>query len=174
MHIVYLDELGNIQDLPLWISLMVLTIVKEGEAIADARMLIERARREKSGNESHVIMEVIATVVSYKFEQFSIREIRKMLDMDISVKETRYYRELTQEAIELGLEEGLETGRKEGRKEGQVALLLRQLNRLFDELSDDVTEAVEQLTTSDLAALGEAIFDFDELSDLSSWLDDRQ
>lgn len=155
MHVVYLDELGAVQDLPLWIGLMVLTVVEGEKAVADARSLLKRAEQEKSADESRVIIELIATVISYKFEQLSKKEIYKMLD--ISVKETRLYREI----------------RQEERQEGQVQLILRQLGKLFGQLPEDVTAEIGKLTESDVEKLGEAVLDFSNLADVQSWLAER-
>lgn len=159
MQVVYLDELGKVEHLPLWIALMVLTIVSDDEAPKDARTLIRRAIQEKSAEENRVIIETVAAIISYKFDQLSQREIHKMLD--ISPKETRLYREVTQEA------------RQAGRTEGQAELLLRQLLKLFRELPEDVLLDVRNLPASELEALGEAIFDFGKLSDLRAWLEAR-
>ena len=40
---VYLDELGDIRSLPLWVALMVLTTVDEEQAPQEARYLLERS-----------------------------------------------------------------------------------------------------------------------------------
>jgi predicted transposase YdaD len=46
VHRVYLDELGEIAQLPLGVALMVLNTVDEDEAPAAARMLLDRTERE--------------------------------------------------------------------------------------------------------------------------------
>jgi predicted transposase/invertase (TIGR01784 family) len=46
VHRVYLNELGEMETLPLGVAAMVLTIVKESEATAKAKMLIGRANQE--------------------------------------------------------------------------------------------------------------------------------
>jgi predicted transposase/invertase (TIGR01784 family) len=152
MHRIYLDDLGDIQQLPLWIALMVLTTVKESKAIADAQVLISRAQQEKSAEESRVIIELIATIIGYKFEQLSLQEIQAMLD--IPIKESRLYQE----------------GRQEGRQEGQSDLLVLFLRKRLGDVPEDAIALIHQLTTPDIEALGEALLDFSALTDLQAWL----
>ena len=42
VHRIYLDELGDINQLPLWVGLMVLTTVDESQAPQEARELLSR------------------------------------------------------------------------------------------------------------------------------------
>jgi predicted transposase/invertase (TIGR01784 family) len=73
VHRVYLEELGNIQALPLGVALMVLTTVVEAEAPAVARELFVRS--QGSGLEPETIsaiMEMIKTIVIYKFTNLQI------------------------------------------------------------------------------------------------------
>jgi predicted transposase YdaD len=46
VHRIYLNELGEMAQLPLGVAAMVLTISKESEAPAQARMLLSRANQE--------------------------------------------------------------------------------------------------------------------------------
>ncbi len=55
VHRIYLDELGDISQLPLWVGLLVLTSVKKKKAIAEAQGLIARAHQETSSDDSRVI-----------------------------------------------------------------------------------------------------------------------
>lgn len=96
MHRVYLDEIGEVERLPLWVGLMVLTTLKDAAAVTDAQSLISRAQAEVTGQESRVIIDMVATIIWYQFEQLSRSEIEAMLD--IPVKETRLYQEGRQES----------------------------------------------------------------------------
>jgi len=42
VHRIYLNELGDIRDLPIWVALMVLTTSDESQAPAEARYLLQR------------------------------------------------------------------------------------------------------------------------------------
>ena len=59
VHRVYLDELGDIRDLPLWVALMVLTTVDEDQAPAQARYLLARTREEVPSTSSRAIIEML-------------------------------------------------------------------------------------------------------------------
>ena len=87
MHRIYLDELGDIEQLPLRVGLMVLTTIKEKSAISEAKKLITKAQEEAPAEERRAIIDMVATIIWYKFEQLSLSEIESMLD--IPVKETK-------------------------------------------------------------------------------------
>jgi predicted transposase/invertase (TIGR01784 family) len=82
-------------------------------------------------------------------------------------------------AIELAKAEGLAEGRAEGiqiaeqigEQRGQINLIKRQLQRRLGELNQDIEESLLRLSSEQLSALGEAIFDLSSLADLSSWLE---
>jgi predicted transposase/invertase (TIGR01784 family) len=120
VHRVYLNELGPPEALPLGVAAMVLTIVQESAAAAQARLLIGRANQELASLPLRQgIIEMVNTIISYKFTSLSRREIDAMLGTKF--EETRVY----QEAREEGLEQGLEQGREAERQ--AIALnLLRQ------------------------------------------------
>lgn len=60
--------------------------------------------------------------------------------------------------------------RIEGIEEGESRLIIRQLKKRFGELTEALQGQVEKLSVEDLDVLGEAIFDFNSLEDLSIWL----
>ncbi|MBR8840281.1 MAG: DUF2887 domain-containing protein, partial [Stigonema ocellatum SAG 48.90 = DSM 106950] len=92
---VYLDELGDIRQLPLWVALMVLTTVEEDKAPEEARYLLGRTSVEASMPSNQVIIEMVTTIMVYKFEQLSRTEVESMLG--ITLKDTRVYREIKEE-----------------------------------------------------------------------------
>lgn len=61
-------------------------------------------------------IDLIETIVMYKFPKLSLEEIRAMLDLNM-LKESQ----AIQEAIKIGREEGREEGREAGREEGREA-----------------------------------------------------
>ena len=84
---------------------------------------------------------------------------------------------MSREAIEqmLGLSELKQTrvyqeALQEGRQEGEVSLVLRQLARRVGPISADVEARIRALSLPRLEALGEALLDFSEVSDLTAWL----
>lgn len=80
--------------------------------------------REESSSLSRVIIEMIMTIMVYKFEQLSPKEIELMLG--ITLKETRVYQEIKEE------------GRQEGRQEEDANLIIRILAKRFGELSNEI------------------------------------
>lgn len=165
VHRIYLDELGDIRQLPLWVALMVLTTINEEKAPQEARYLLERSSVEQPETTSRAIIELVTTIMVYKFEQLSQREVEKMLG--ITLKETRVYREIKQE----GREEGRELGREQGREEGERKIILRQLTRRVGELPQEIRQHVENLSLEQLENLGEALLDFNGMADFQVWLE---
>ncbi|MBE9048989.1 DUF2887 domain-containing protein [Nostocales cyanobacterium LEGE 11386] len=152
---VYLDELGDIRALPLWVAVMVLTTVEEEQAPEEARYLLSRTRNELSPLSSRAIIEIVTTIMSYRFDQLSRVEVEAMLD--ITLKETRVYREIKQE----------------GREEEAVNLVTRQLTKRFGELPQEVRSVILGLPLPMLEELGEALLDFTSVADLQAWLEAR-
>ncbi len=66
-----------------------------------------------------------------------------------------------EEGIEQGIEQGLQRER---------SLILRLLNRRVGELPEQVRLQVDALSITQVEALGEALLDFSNLSDLQAWL----
>ena len=145
--------MGDIRSLPLWVALMVLTTIDAEQAPQEARYLLARNQQEVRSPSSRVIIELVTTIMVYKFEQLSRREVETMLG--ITLKETRVYREI----------------KEEGREEGERSLVLRQLTRRVGELPQEVRSRVETLSLEQLENLGEALLDFSSMADLQVWLE---
>lgn len=137
---------------------MVLTTIKEEQAPSEARYLLSRTRQEAAAPVSSAIIEIITTIIAYRFEQLSRTEVESMLD--ITLKETRVYREIK--------EEGLEEGR-----EAMANMISRQLTKRLGEIPQDVLSVVGGLQLPMLEELGEALLDFTSVADLQAWLQAR-
>jgi predicted transposase/invertase (TIGR01784 family) len=153
LHRVYLNELGDIRSLFVWVALMVLTTVDDELAPVEARYLLERSSVEQPETVSRAIIELVITILVYKFEKLSREEVEQMLG--ITLKETRVYREI----------------KEEGRIEGERSLIFRLLQRRVGELPQDIRESIETLSLEKLENLGEALLDFTSLADLQVWLE---
>ncbi|NJO66643.1 MAG: Rpn family recombination-promoting nuclease/putative transposase [Leptolyngbyaceae cyanobacterium RM1_405_57] len=104
---IYLNELGEAASLPLGLGLVKLIIEPEATAPEQARQLIRRSQQENIGGISdQEIIDLIETIIVYKFTSLNWREIRTMLGLDL-IKHTRAY----QEAVEEGRQEGRQEGR---------------------------------------------------------------
>ena len=161
VHRVYLDELGEIQQLPLGVALMVLTTLEEEQAPEEARALLARTQQEIPEPEaSRNLIEIISTIMVYRFTNLSRQEVDAMLGLQLS--DTRVYREAK--------EEGRQEGRQEGLQQGESALILRQLKRRIGSVDEALAARIQGLAIEQLEALGDALLDFKELNDLLLWL----
>ena len=117
---IYLDELpAELAERSLALGVLQLIGLKQDVAPQRARELIDRTRQELTdAAEARKILELVETVLIYKFPDLSRQEIEQMLGLS-ELKQTRVY----QQALEEGLEQGLEQGRQEG-KLAAVPLLL--------------------------------------------------
>jgi predicted transposase/invertase (TIGR01784 family) len=147
---VYLDELGEIEQLPMNTGLMVLTILEGDEAKAQARRAIERSGGDRD------IIELVSTIIVYKFSNLSRDEVNAMLGIEL--EQTRVYREAKAE------------GESIGEAKEALNLILRLLNRRVGSVSIALQEQVKTLSLERLEDLGEALLDFTSLVDLESWL----
>ncbi len=153
VHRIYLNELGEIQQLPLGVALMVLTTVEETQAPEKARYLLARTQEQIVDTEaSRAIIEMIATIMVYKFTNLSRQEVDTMLGLQLA--DTRVYRE----------------AKEEGRQEGESALILRLLSRRIGEVTPEQRSQIQALSINQLEALGEALLDFTKPGDLEEWL----
>ncbi|WP_414570661.1 DUF4351 domain-containing protein [Nostoc sp. CCY 9925] len=62
-------------------------------------------------------------------------------------------------------------GLEQGEKQGELKLLMRQLNRRLGEISPQMKGRIENLSTSELENLGEALLDFSSVADLEAWFE---
>jgi predicted transposase YdaD len=161
-----LNELGNIRQLPIWVALMVLTTVDENQAPTEARYLLERNITEQPS--SRAIIEMVTTIMVYKFEGLSQQEVEIMLG--ITLQETRVYREIKAKGVKQGLMQGRKQGSNQGRKQEAVNLVVRQLSKRFGNLPEEIRVAISGLPLTVLEDLSEALLDFSNLADLQAWL----
>ena len=82
---------------------------------------------------------------------------------------TSWMRTGIKQGREEGLEEGLQRGLQQGLKR-ETELILRQLKRKIGQLTPEIEAQVQGLEIEELENLGETLLDFQELEDLTSWL----
>jgi predicted transposase/invertase (TIGR01784 family) len=109
---LYLDEMPEVANAPLGLSILGLIGLPEEQAPAVARNLVIRTRSEivDEALRSNLV-QLIETVVIYKLHRLTREEIQAMLQVH-DIRETRVY----QEAKEEGREEGRMQGREEERQ----------------------------------------------------------
>jgi predicted transposase YdaD len=154
---VFLDELGEIEELPIGVGLMVLTTLEGNAAKTEARRAIERS----AGNRD--IIEMITKIVVYKFNSLSRDEVDVMLGIEL--QQTRVYQEAKAEGKVEGKAEEREIGLQRER-----ALILKLLNRKLGNLSPQLQSKVSALSIENVESLGEALLDFNSSVDLETWL----
>lgn len=145
---VYLDELEPTgDDTSIGLGIVQLIVEKPASSADKARELIRQAGRSPATSDisTQEIIELIETIIVYKFPQLSRQEVEEMLGLS-ELKQTRVY----QEALEEGRQEGRQEGRHEGLQEGKLAavpLLLQaglSVEQIAQQLGLDV-EAVRQI-----------------------------
>jgi predicted transposase/invertase (TIGR01784 family) len=142
---IYLDQLGDVSQLSVGISLMVLTTLEEDAAKLFAQQIAQRVQGEP---DARAIMELLSTILVYKLTNSSREEVDRMFAS--SLKETRIYRELEQEII------------------------LRQMKKLTgSDLSQAVVDRIEALSVEQLDRLAEDLLSFRTVEDMVAWLDGR-
>ena len=120
---------------------------------------------------------VLAGRIGEKDMQQAIREAKTT-----SAKRKKFVRTFLDDWVDKGMEKGLKQGLKqgreegleEGREEGALQLLLTQLNHRFGLLSKRMQNQIHELSSTEVIALGEAIFDFQSRKDLSNWLKEHR
>jgi predicted transposase YdaD len=58
-----------------------------------------------------------------------------------------------------------------GEARGRKSMILKILNYRFGEVSPVLIEKMDQLSIAQLESLGEALFDFETIADLTHWLE---
>lgn len=160
---IYLDELTqDVAECSLELGALKLIGVKQDAAPEQARKLVARTRQETTDAvQLRKIIELVETVLIYKFPDLSRQEIEQMLGLS-ELKQTRVYQE--------ALEEGLQQGRQEGRQEGELAVVRKQLTRRLGTIEPELRSQIQQLSSVQLEELAEALLDFSSTVDLVTWL----
>jgi predicted transposase YdaD len=157
----YINELSEIERLPMGVALMVLTTIAENRAFETARDLLDRVQQaEFPTARRRDIMEMITTILVYKFTSLTKQEIEQMLGT--SLRESRFYRDAKEE------------GREEGRSQERRSLILLQLNQKLGTLSEELVSQLSTLSPERLEALAIALLNFTSLSDLTTWLEQNR
>ena len=143
---VYLDELGRIDELPTGLGLMVLTTLEGDNALNEARGIIERS------SASRAIIDLVSTIMVYKFNTLSRDEVNVMLGIEL--QQTRVYQE----------------AKAEGKAEEGKSLVIKQLTRKLGSITLQLQAQVNSLPIDLIESLGEALLDFTSIADLENWL----
>jgi predicted transposase/invertase (TIGR01784 family) len=148
VHRVYLNELGDIEALPLGLAAMVLTTKTKKVMPRIARGLVKKAHQEITNpDEKRAIIDMISTIVVHQFTKLSRREVDDMLG--IRLEETRVY--------------------QEAREEGAIGMLSILLVQKFGDLPDYLAESLNSLTKEQSERLAIALKNLETIADLETW-----
>lgn len=148
---VFLEDLKQEDTLSPGLGLVHLIIEPEVAAEAQVKRLLEQTRRQiQDPNIQRRILELIETVLVYKFPHKSRGELEVMFGLT-ELKQTRVY--------------------QEAQKEEAVAMVNRAVKRRLGSVDPALLEKIGNLSTQQLEELIEALFDLATEADLSAWLE---
>ena len=99
----YLEEMPELANAPLGLSILYLIRQTESQAPATARTLVARAKTEIEDEALRAdLIQLIETVIMYKLPRLSRKEIHAMLQIH-DIRESRAYQETMKEGIEKGV-----------------------------------------------------------------------
>jgi predicted transposase/invertase (TIGR01784 family) len=145
---IYLDELGTVTETSLQLAVVQLIIEGEETALNRGRELILQARQElEDETTKKEIVELIETILLYKFKQLSREELEAMLGIDDEFKQSRMYQSIKQDGLEEGKQEGKQLGKQEAKLEAVPRLLalglsVEQIAQALDLTVEQVREVV--------------------------------
>ena len=93
--------------------------------------------------------------------RFEKNLIRQLLSEDI-MQESVIYQDI------------LQKGQQQGKQQEAFIYTLRLINRRFGDIDSSLTERIRILSANQLENLGEALFDFSNLTDLEAWLNQQE
>jgi predicted transposase/invertase (TIGR01784 family) len=174
---VYLEDLVDRETDSFAIAIVQLILSSESQAVAMARQLGDKIEQENDPEIQEQVLELIETVLVYKFPKLTRQEIEAMFTYS-DLKQTRVYQDAKEEGeqrgeqrgLQLGEQKGLKLGEQRGLVKGQATMLLRLLNRKFGQISPSLRGKVNKLSAKQLENLAEALFDLETIADLSAWL----
>ncbi len=158
VHRIYLDELGDMQDVPIGLALMMLTNTTKRQAPEAARQLLARSQATGSKTEIRAIMDMVTTIMVYQFSKLSQQEVEKMLGIEAGLRKTRVYQEAKEEGVQ------------EGRHEERLAMVLQLLNQRFGKLDKRTTKRISGMAFEPLGNLLSALLRPESIEDLATWL----
>ena len=157
---LYLQDLLHQNQLSPNLALLQLIILPKTKTIEAAQNLLENSKNQLEFRQQ---LDLVEAILVNKFPNLSLEEISKMLNLKTAdITQTRFYRDVFQ----LGIQEG----EQKGRQEGEVKLIIRLLNRRLGLVTPNQENQIRTLSLPQLEALGEALLDFTNSTDIDTWL----
>ena len=161
---LYLQDLLHQNCLSPNLALLQLIILPKTKTIQAAQNLLESSKGQPEFRQK---LDLVEAILVNKFPNLSLEEILKMLNLKTAdITQTRFY----QDVFQLGIQEGEQKGRQEGRQEGEANLIIRLLNRRLGVVTPNQENQIRSLSLPGLEALGEALLDFTNPTDIDTWL----
>jgi predicted transposase/invertase (TIGR01784 family) len=139
VQIIYLDELEEAAERSLGVGVVKLVVETQKKAANFARQLLNKAKQEIADETiKEQIIELIETIVLYKFPQMSRQELETMFGFN-ELKQTRYFQDVAQEAKE--------EGRQEGRQQAKLETVPRllALGLTVEQVAEALGLSIEQV-----------------------------
>ena len=139
---LYLEDLVNKPSQNARVRLVQVIVEDSNLAPKSVQSLLEEIENGKLVVDNKVeILELVETILVYKFPKLSREEVQKMLGYnDISLKQTQFYRDVYAK----GQEEGIQEGRQEGKLE--VAFRLLKKGMKLEEVAEITGVSAATLT----------------------------
>ncbi|HEY9742194.1 MAG TPA: DUF4351 domain-containing protein [Coleofasciculaceae cyanobacterium] len=131
------------------------------EQVAEQIDMIEEPEQQQN------ISACVELLARLKFEKNFIQQfLREEL-----MRESPLYQEILQEGVQQGLQQGLQQGKQQGKQEEAVAIVLRLLLRRLETVEPELQLRIQQLSSTQIEELAEALLDFSTKEDLLLWLE---
>ena len=152
---VYLDEIEDWQNQPVAVSLALLTIGSDEEAIERAKELV---RREEAIGWQLDIMGLVSTIMLYRFPDLGWEGVEAMFNIqDVRLEDTRAYQEIAEKQT-FGV---------------KSSFLLEILISHLGSLPEILNARIATMSLEQLSDLGKSMFNLGSIADLERWLDEN-
>ena len=153
---IYLNEIEHWQNPPLAIEIVLLAMSSETETPDRARALLDRSEQEGRQQD---ILELISTIMMYRFPKLGWEAVAMMLDIqDVRLEDTRAYQEIEEKV----------------RGQEQRKMILFWVKELMGEVPEPVQAEISALSFEQLEGLGQSVLRFQSLTDLEAWLSEHR
>ncbi len=137
LHIVYLEDFLELDNLPPVLELGRLIICDEVKTIELARKLARESDKITLN-----MLNFIETILAYKLPRLTRKEVKEMLALDDNqLKKSRFYQEVLEEGLEQGVEQGIEQGRDEAKHLWLHELLTQKFGQLPQATQQRINQA---------------------------------
>ncbi|WP_308256358.1 DUF2887 domain-containing protein [Geminocystis sp. GBBB08] len=145
---LFLSDLLTAENLSPNLALLKLIVTPENKVVSEANKILESAENKEDFN---LRLDLVEAILVNKFPQLTIEQIQKMINLrEADITQTRFYQQVVQIT--------------------EINMVIRLLNRRCGTLSDELQTKVRSLSIPQLESLGEALLDFQNISDLQNWL----